>query len=167
MKTCPNCKELVGDNVSKCFNCGWNFDDPLENEKAIEREKKRKAEEEERKRSQEEQRIRDEENRKKQEEAAKRETEELERKLQEINDTYKYVVETFRDNDDGSSNIDLIRLFIASYSLKGWRLHTIYTNEIGKVSSMSGVGGITSGTNATINETIIVMERLFRPAKRD
>ena len=42
MKTCPNCKELVGDNVSKCFNCGWNFDDPSENERAIEREKKLK-----------------------------------------------------------------------------------------------------------------------------
>ena len=65
MKTCPNCKELVGDNVSKCFNCGWNFDDPSENERAIEREKKRKEEEEERKRRQEEQRIRDEERKKK------------------------------------------------------------------------------------------------------
>ena len=72
MKTCPNCKELVGDNVSKCFNCGWNFDDPSENERAIEREKKRKEEEEERKRRQEEQRIRDEERKKREEEEALR-----------------------------------------------------------------------------------------------
>ena len=153
--------------MSKCFNCGWNFDDPSENERAIEREKKRKAEEEERRKRQEEQRIRDEESRRKQEEAAKRKAEEVERKLQEINGTYKYIVETVRDNYDGSSNIDQIRLIIDLYSSKGWRLHTIYTNEIGKESSMSGIGGITSGTNATINETIIVMERLFHPAKRD
>ncbi len=47
MKTCPNCKELVGDNVITCFNCGWNFEDPGANEKAIEeyRVRKEKAEE--------------------------------------------------------------------------------------------------------------------------
>ena len=25
MKTCPKCKELVGDNVDSCFNCNYNF----------------------------------------------------------------------------------------------------------------------------------------------
>lgn len=25
MKTCPKCKELVGDNVESCFNCNYNF----------------------------------------------------------------------------------------------------------------------------------------------
>lgn len=25
MKTCPQCKELVGDNVDSCFNCNYNF----------------------------------------------------------------------------------------------------------------------------------------------
>ena len=27
LKTCPNCNELVGDHVTTCFNCGWNFED--------------------------------------------------------------------------------------------------------------------------------------------
>ena len=27
MKTCPNCKELVGDDIALCFNCGWVFED--------------------------------------------------------------------------------------------------------------------------------------------
>ena len=45
MKTCPNCKELVGDNVSKCFNCGWNFDDPSENKKNRELEMKKEKKE--------------------------------------------------------------------------------------------------------------------------
>ena len=43
MKECPNCKELLGDNVSRCFNCGWDFDNPANNGKVLERERKRKT----------------------------------------------------------------------------------------------------------------------------
>ena len=25
MKKCPNCGELIGDNVSECFNCHYNY----------------------------------------------------------------------------------------------------------------------------------------------
>lgn len=25
MKECPNCKELIGDDVKLCFNCNYNF----------------------------------------------------------------------------------------------------------------------------------------------
>ena len=25
MKQCPNCEELVGDDVKECFNCHYNF----------------------------------------------------------------------------------------------------------------------------------------------
>ena len=25
MKTCPKCKELIGDNVNECFKCHYNF----------------------------------------------------------------------------------------------------------------------------------------------
>ena len=25
MKECPNCKELIGDDVNVCFNCNYNF----------------------------------------------------------------------------------------------------------------------------------------------
>lgn len=34
MKTCPNCNELVGDDVKTCFNCGWSFENSGVNEKA-------------------------------------------------------------------------------------------------------------------------------------
>ena len=166
MKICPNCKELVGDNVSRCFNCGWNFDDPSENERAIEREKKRKAEEEERRKREEEQRIISEEIRKKELEDAKREEERRRQYILKINDSYEYKIERVTDNSDGTSDIDQIKHIIERYSNKGWRLHTIYSNEIGKESLVAGIGGFKGGTNATINETIIVLERLIRPAVR-
>lgn len=25
MKTCPNCGELIGDSVDRCFNCNYSF----------------------------------------------------------------------------------------------------------------------------------------------
>lgn len=46
MKTCPNCKELVGDNVENCFNCHYNFklkkvmsSDELKQKRALQEEK--------------------------------------------------------------------------------------------------------------------------------
>ena len=49
MKECPNCKELVGDNVRVCFNCNYDF----LLKKVIDQSAERKRREEE------EQRIRD------------------------------------------------------------------------------------------------------------
>ena len=136
MKTCPNCKELVGDNVSKCFNCGWNFDDPSENEKAI---------------------------RKKMEQTGEAEKKELERRLElsKINNKYEYTVIRIRDNADGTCDEEKIKRNINYYAMEGWRLHTIYSNELGKNSSSVGIVGISGQVNATICETIIVMERLI------
>ena len=164
MKTCPNCKELVGDNVSKCFNCGWNFDDPSENERAIEREKKRKEEEEERKRRQEEQRIRDEERKKREEEEALRRRRERQSAIARKNNTYEYNVIRVRDNWDGTCNDTQISFEIGLQAKYGWRLHSIYSNEIGMTSSPTGTGG---QTNATICETVIVMERLVAFAEEN
>ena len=171
MKTCPNCKELVGDNVEKCFNCGWSFVDPSENERAIEREKKRKEEEEARKKRQEEQRIREEELKKQEEERRKREEmaaairrQQRDEKLARKNNIYEYTVIRVRDNYDGTCDEHQINFEIGLKAKRGWRLHSIYSNEIGRTSSPSLTGG---STNATICETVIVMERLVEFAKED
>ena len=47
MKTCPGCNELVGDNVEKCFNCGWNFENPDADENVIGEYQARKEQSEE------------------------------------------------------------------------------------------------------------------------
>ncbi len=145
MKTCPNCKELVGDNVSKCFNCGWNFDDPLANERAIEQRqlqiKQETAAMIEKERTEAEKKIK------------------ALRHIQELNDLYEYDVVPVVDEKDGSANIYKIKQVINEYSSQRWRLISILTNEIGKNSTSSGYGGFTNGTNATIDQTILVFER--------
>ena len=43
MKKCPNCGELIGDNVSECFNCHYNYIYKriiTQQERKIERDKK-------------------------------------------------------------------------------------------------------------------------------
>ena len=163
MKTCPNCQELLGDGVAKCFNCGWDFEHPEENEKAKERERIRleniKKAEEERKRLEEEM----ERNR------IVRQREEMEAKLRRqqehnqavllCNPVYEYDVQYVYDKASGAANIEEIQRLLNDYASKRWRLHTIYVNELGKNSSSVSIGGASSGTNATIDQTVLIFER--------
>ena len=151
MKKCPNCQELIGDAVSVCFNCGWNFDDPSENDKAAERERLRRKQEEER-RAQEEERKKEEQRK-------------ALGKIADLNDLYEYLVLSVMDDSSGSANTYHISNMINQYAMQRWRLHSIFTNEVGKNSSSSGYGGVSSGTNATIDQTIIVLERRKEQAK--
>lgn len=142
MKNCPNCKELIGDNVSVCFNCGWNFDDPTQNVIAAEKERKKK------------------EAKLKREEAENEANKVRLGRIANLNKKYEYCTCVVYDKDTGSADIDQINAYIQRYAEDRWRVHSIFTNEIGKRSSSSGYGGISSGTNATIDETIILFERV-------
>ena len=84
-----------------------------------------------------------------------------------FNAVYEYAVESIQDYSDGSANIPLIRMVISDYASKGWRLHKTMVNEIGRTSQSSGGGGITTGTNATIDETILIFERCIKPLKKE
>lgn len=48
------------------------------------------------------------------------------------------------------------------WSEKGWKLHTIFTNEIGKCSTSSVIGVFGLSINATINQTVLVFERCIK-----
>lgn len=83
-----------------------------------------------------------------------------------FNAVYEYAVESIRDNSDGSADTSLIGAIISKYASKGWRLHKTLVNEIGRESNSFGVGGVASGTNATIEQTILVFERMIKPAEK-
>ena len=142
MKTCPNCGELVGDNVSKWFNCYWKLDDPSENERAMELEKERR-ETEERVRIQKQE----------YEQERRKLAAEQQRHIEELNGIYEYKVLSVIDSADGSVDTFRVDQIINEYARQSWKLLSIFTNEIGRNRDYSG-------TNATIDETIIVMERM-------
>ena len=154
MKTCPNCNEILGDSVNKCFNCNYSY----ELGRVITKEEMQEAS-----------RVVEEKNKKQQAEMQ----EKRERELQELreyqnnrekNALYEYEVVTLRDNSTGGFNVEEYRNILRKYSAEGWQLKTVFSNEIGKNTSSVGYGGLSYGTNATIDQTIITFERCIRPS---
>lgn len=112
--------------------------------------------------SEEAQRRQEEERRRiQQEEAARRRAAAAEAAARELaaakmlNDLYEYDIEIIANKSDGTVDSYSIRTAIAEHAKLGWRLHTMYSNEVGKNSS-SYMG---SGTNATICQDVLVFER--------
>lgn len=136
MKTCPKCKELVGDNVESCFNCNYNFilkrvpsyEETIELKENVAATKKKREEE----------------------------REELIRSAPH----YEYTVARVLDNRNGSTNQEKLQSVLTEYAMEGWKLHSVITNEIGKNISAVSIGGITGGTNATVDEIILIFERI-------
>lgn len=129
MKKCNNCGELIGDNVDRCFNCG--YDVKADREKALQEEKR------------------------------KQEEIQLEKeRIASIYGIYEYKTVNIMDDKSGASQMMKINNILNLYGSQGWRLHSIYTNEIGKTSHPSSLGLAT--TNATIDETIIIFERALQ-----
>ena len=76
-----------------------------------------------------------------------------------VDSYYEYTSLTIVDDYSGSFDIEHTISKINELALEGWRLKATITNEIGKNSSQFGVGGFSSGTNATIEQTTFILER--------
>ena len=137
MITCPKCKELVGDNVDSCFNCNYNFilKRVPSYEETIEFQENIAAV----KKKQEEERI----------------------ELIKSAPRYEYTTARIIDNADGSTNQMQLQSVLMEYANAGWKLHSVITNEIGKNVSSVSIGRFTGGTNATMDEVILIFERMI------
>ena len=152
MKTCPKCKELIGDNVNECFKCHYNFSYGriiTQEERKKEREKEQKLYEQ--KRVSEQQKN----------EQIKLFQQQMEEQIKN-NPLYEYETIVINDNSDGTVNTKQIQDTLLEYSKAGWRLHSIFTNEIGKSTVGAFIGFIGSNVNATIDQTIIIFERCIK-----
>lgn len=78
------------------------------------------------------------------------------------NPLYEYDYIIVPNKDDGSTNADKIRSIIINHAMQGWRLVTMYSNELGKNSMGVAVGGIGGGSNTTMCEDIMVFERCIK-----
>lgn len=144
MKNCPKCGELIGDNIVKCFNCFFDMSNP-ETNAIVEKERLKNEREllEKKQKEAEYNRIKT--------------IKEKNERIFSINDLYEYDIETISDLQTGESNTSAIISTINMYAKNGWKLHTIYTNEIGKTSHPQAFG--ISTVNATIDQTILIFER--------
>lgn len=64
---------------------------------------------------------------------------------------YEYDVVTIENKSTGEVKIDKLKSILAEYSSKGWKLHSIYSNELGKNALL--------GINATASEDVLIFER--------
>ena len=152
MKTCPKCKELIGDNVNECFKCHYNFSYGriiTQEERKKEREKEQKLYEQ--KKISEQQKN----------EQIKLFQQQMEEQIKN-NPLYEYETIVINDNSDGTVNTKQIQDTLLEYSKAGWRLHSIFTNEIGKSTVGAFIGFIGCNVNATIDQTIIIFERCIK-----
>ena len=71
----------------------------------------------------------------------------------------EYKVIRVQDESTGLPSAELIEQALNDHAKEGWRLAGITTNEIGRNSSSHGYGGISQSTNATIDVTVLILER--------
>ena len=68
---------------------------------------------------------------------------------------YEYAFETIVDKFGGRVDLEKITSITAEKAKSGWRLITVFTNELGKDAlSIAGIG-----VNSTADETVLVFER--------
>ena len=75
---------------------------------------------------------------------------------------YQYQTVTILDNGSGNVNEYQITNTLNAYALDGWHLKTAYCNEVGRQSSSFGYGGISSGSNSTLDQHILIFEKFIK-----
>lgn len=79
------------------------------------------------------------------------------------NPFYEYMVEVLLDNPNGTVDDDQLQETLDYYAGLGWRLHSVFSSEIGKDETSIGIRGIRSGVNSTIEQIVLIFERCVKP----
>ncbi len=135
MKTCPNCGELLGDSVNVCFSCKYNF------------QLRRVIMNEEEKRGLQQR---------------KNEKEECKKNQLSKNPLYEYQVVIVNNLETGEVNLEEMQQTLNYWSEAGWKLHSVFNNELGKTSSTIHLGFLGTNVNATIDQTVMIFERCIK-----
>jgi len=75
---------------------------------------------------------------------------------------YKYTTLSLIDSDGGYLSPEQITQLLNDYALDGWHLVSAYTNELGHKSTSGGIGGFSTGTNSTVDQHILIMEKFIK-----
>ena len=78
-----------------------------------------------------------------------------EQNIEFTGDFYEYDVVTIINVNGGQVDKERMMRVLATHAQQGWRLHTMYSNELGKNAIM--VMGL--GVNATASEDVLIFER--------
>ncbi|MDE7269925.1 MAG: DUF4177 domain-containing protein [Acetatifactor sp.] len=141
MKECPNCGEMLGDTMEVCFNCSYSF-----KYGQVVRKGEEKQAEKDMKERKELQVLR----------------EQQEEEQRRNNPFYEYKVVIVNNLADGQVDYGRIQAELDAHASLGWRLHSVFNNELGKTSTAVAIGFMGSSVNATIDQTVIIFERCIK-----
>ena len=92
------------------------------------------------------------------EEKIKARNDEIE-KVKQINDMYEYKSVVVNDKLNGETNMTAVNETLTEYAKMGWRLISIFTNEVGKNALHLGVNSLAGGINSTSDQVVMIFER--------
>ena len=75
---------------------------------------------------------------------------------------YEYTTLSLVDDQGGGLTPDKVSKLLNSYAIDGWKLVSAYSNELGHNSTSGGFGGFSTGTNSTVDQHILIMERFIK-----
>lgn len=78
------------------------------------------------------------------------------------NPYYEYECVVVPNLSNGSIDKEKIQEIVANYAMQGWRLVTMYSNELGKEMVEVTVGAIGGGENTTMCEDVLMFERCIK-----
>ena len=152
MKTCPECGEILGDSVELCFKCYYNFQLKRKITKEEREEKQQKQAEIERQKAESEL----------QKAEIERQKENQKRIQLSKNPCFEYQTVIVNNLETGEINQIQLQAALNTYAENGWRLHSVFNNELGKTSSSVAIGFLGSTVNATIDQTVLIFERCIK-----
>ena len=74
---------------------------------------------------------------------------------------YEYDIETVINENHGTVDKDRMRQILNERAKQGWKLHTMYSNELGK----NALGLLGLGINSTACEDVMVFERKLQDSE--
>ena len=149
MPDCPHCHGYYFGNPDQCPKCYYNFKEKrvIKPEAIAEREKRERE-------------LKEEQHRRELERAKQ---ERDMRALALLNSAhYEYTTVYLADSRSGILDKNSLDTTLQQHAAQGWKLHSVITNEAGKNASSISFGGITSGTNSTMDITILIFERCIK-----
>jgi hypothetical protein len=75
---------------------------------------------------------------------------------------YQYMTVSLVDDDSGALEPSQVADILNYHALNGWRLVSAYSNELGHNTTSGGIGGFSTGKNATIDQHVLILERFIK-----
>ena len=98
----------------------------------------------------------------KEREDAERRRKDDELKKQGLEGYYEFKILCFQDSETGEVDLNKMLTQLNKFGREGWQIKCSFSNELGHNSTSAGIAGFSAGTNATIDQSVFILERFVK-----